>query len=157
MAWPPPLTPPDAGASYLGVYGLQNVWVAWIVSRAPELAAVTPEALRRFGRRKPPPCPICDRPMQLRLASPPKRDRRHRTKANAEARRRQGGRVWKCYRHDPPVVRQATDPVDDEPAPDIDAIGMIAKGNPILDYVYADDGTGRVRWIVLVDGQEREL
>jgi hypothetical protein len=91
-----------------------------------------------------------------RLATPPKRDRRRRTKANAAARRRQGGRVWKCYRHNPPVVCQATEWVDEERAPDVDVLAKVGNG-AILDYVYADDGTGRVRWIVLEDGKETGL
>ncbi len=38
--------PPDAGTSYVGVYGLRNPWVAWLCNAAPELAALTPFELQ---------------------------------------------------------------------------------------------------------------
>jgi hypothetical protein len=152
MKWPPPFTPPDAGASYLGTYGLANIWVAWIVGRAPELAAVTPAALRR--PRAAPPCPACQTVMVFRVSSPTKRDRRRRSKGKAAARRRQGGACWKCYRHKEPIVVSAE--LATERAPDVDVLAKVGNG-AVLDYVYADDGTGRARWIVLEDGKETRL
>lgn len=145
--WPPPHTPPDAGSSYLGVYGLANLWVAWILSREPSLLGLTPTELQREARRQAEPCPACAAPMRLRLAAPPKRDRRRRGKAKAEARRRAGGRVWKCYHHDPTIV-VAIEPMQFERAPKVDVLGKIAQGT-ILDYVYASAPGGKAAWTVV--------
>ena len=71
---------PITGNSYLETYGIGNIWTGWLISRAPELAAETPEVLLR--PEKPRFCPVC--PGSQLMA------------------RRPGG--WKCYRHEPPVV-----------------------------------------------------
>lgn len=57
-----PLVPPDAGASYAGVYGLHNPWVIWLMNRAPDLVALTPIELQRRFRVAVVRCPgpICD-------------------------------------------------------------------------------------------------
>ena len=148
----PPFTPPDAGATYLGTYGVGNVWVSWLVSKAPEVAASTPLDLQRYQRRAPRKCPICSHPMVVRLQAPAKRDRRHRSKAKAAARRQAQGQVWKCYRHEPPAMVPIRIDYDAIPAPDVDVLAKVGRG-AILDYVYMDDGQG-ARWVVLEDGKE---
>ena len=69
---------PIADNSYLGTYGLRNIWTGWIIGQAPELIAETPEALLR--PESPRRCPGCPEQMV----------------------RRPGG--WKCYHHEPPLV-----------------------------------------------------
>jgi hypothetical protein len=70
---------PRADSSYMGTYGLTNIWTGWLISQAPELAAQTPAALRT-----PEVTPRCPSPCGWRMI------------------RRPG--AWKCYQHDPPVV-----------------------------------------------------
>jgi hypothetical protein len=62
---------PAADNSYLGTYGINNIWTGWIIGQAPELVAERPEALLR--PEAPRRCPACNQLMA----------------------RRPGG--WKCY------------------------------------------------------------
>lgn len=109
----------DAGASYFGVYGMVNVWTAWLLSRSPELLARTPRQLRRS--EPPPRCRqvergnVCNAPMVLRTMAKPKADRRKRSKKSKAERRRAGGIVWKCYRHEQTVVVAARFDIDGSP------------------------------------------
>jgi hypothetical protein len=88
---------PLANSSYMGTYGLGNIWTGWLISKAPELIAETPEALLRpeAARR----CPSCGQQMS----------------------RRPGG--WKCYRHEPPIV--ILEEVRLPRSPQIDVIGCL--------------------------------
>lgn len=89
---------PAADNSYLGTYGLTNIWTGWIISKSPELAADTPAALLR--PKTPPHCPLCDDPMARRPGA------------------------WKCYNlsHQQPVV------ILDQPSfprsPNLNALGV---------------------------------
>lgn len=51
------LPPVDAGDSYLGQYGLSNAWVAWLLSRAPDLVAIRAPAFRNLKTEIAPVCP----------------------------------------------------------------------------------------------------
>jgi len=116
--WHPP-PPPDAGASYLGVYGFMP-WTLWIMRHAPELVALTPKKLRQMV------APLCP---EGHWPSKP-----HRMML------RPGG--WVCYRHpkwteDGPVecpVRLPFEP-QFERAPDIDVLSRV---NDVLDVVYEE-------------------
>ena len=123
-------TPPDAGASYMGVYGLRNPVVAWAVGRAADLLVQTPEALAAAGRKEPPPCPdkACHRPMRFRIE------------------RGMIG-VWRCYNFDRHAEPTTVRPRAAYDSPDVDVIAA-ARAGKMLDYVYANpDGKG-ARWIV---------
>jgi hypothetical protein len=71
---------PIADNSYLGTYGINNIWTGWLISRAPDLVAETPHALLR--PEPTPACPLCREPMARRPGA------------------------WKCYNpaHHEPVV-----------------------------------------------------
>lgn len=71
---------PATDNSYLGTYGITNIWTGWLISQAPHLVAETPAALLRPGAT--PRCPdfLCGAPMVRRLGA------------------------WKCYHHEKPVV-----------------------------------------------------
>lgn len=57
--------PPDAGMSILGVYGLQNPMVLWLLNRRPDLLAETPQ---EFMSHNPGTAPICGWAGELDLA-----------------------------------------------------------------------------------------
>lgn len=71
---------PIADNSYLGTYGVGNIWTGWLISQVPHLVAERPEALLR--REAPRRCPGCDQQMARRPGT------------------------WKCYNpcHQQPVV-----------------------------------------------------
>ncbi|OGS01141.1 MAG: hypothetical protein A2V88_08655 [Elusimicrobia bacterium RBG_16_66_12] len=120
---PPP--PPDAGASFMGVYGLGNPWVLWLLRKQAELLALTPEQLRRDL------VPVCP---DSRGWKP------HRMMLRPEG--------WVCYRHPKWMEgRMIESPVRVlfEPrlqrAPKGDVLTRVKEA---LDVVY-DDGEWRVR------------
>ena len=96
--------PPDAGVSALGHWTLASPMVVWMLTHAPDLLACRPKALvsRRGVLRCPPPC--------------------------YKAMVRRPG-AWKCYRHDPPYVREDGDPY--ERAPELDVLGRTGE---LLDW-----------------------
>lgn len=69
-----------ADNSYMGTYGLGNIWTGWLISQAPHIVAGPADALQRAER--PERCPECE----------------------AQMARRPG--CWKCYSsaHEDPVV-----------------------------------------------------
>ncbi|OFW63655.1 MAG: hypothetical protein A2Y74_04460 [Actinobacteria bacterium RBG_13_63_9] len=71
---------PIADDSYMGIYGLGNIWTGWIMSQAPHVVAEPPAYLQRHETA--PRCPECDWPMVRRVG------------------------CWKCYRlaHEETVV-----------------------------------------------------
>lgn len=74
-------TPPDNGASYLGVYGLKNELVCWLIGLgAGELVGLTPSEM--MAPMTPPECPLLH------------------DGANAFATMLYRPPWWKCYRHD---------------------------------------------------------
>lgn len=80
---------PAADTSYMGTYGLANVWTGWLISQKPELVAEGADVLQRY--ETPPRCPD------------PRGEHRH-VLMGVPMVRRPG--CWKCYRveHDEPVV-----------------------------------------------------
>jgi len=86
---PASLVPPDAGASYMGFYGLGNPWTIWLLNAASELVAEVPSELVKHEPSRS--CPGCQHPMVRRPGA------------------------WRCYRHDEPITVLA--PVRLEKAP----------------------------------------
>lgn len=71
-------TPPDNGASYMGVYGLKNELVCWLIGRgAGELVGLRPDEM--LAPMTPPRCPHEDHDDSTPLLYRPP--------------------WWKCYRH----------------------------------------------------------
>lgn len=112
-----PGPPPDAGASYLGAYGLMNAWAIWLATRRPDLAELTPLELQALMHAAAPRCPDdhCRALMVARAGE------------------------WVCYRHPRPL--RLKDGMRLSRAPRFDAL---AHAGDVLDYQRDEDGTWRV-------------
>lgn len=120
---------PDAGASMLGHYGLVNPMMAWLLRRHPELLAETPTEFR--GATEPAPrCGAGDGLERCRQTMLFRYDER-------------GQAVWKCYEHEPPLLRPVRRP---EAAMqrglrlELDWMLKATREGKILDLVFDDGG-----------------
>ena len=107
--------PPDNGASYLGVYGLANPVVCWLIGKgAGELVALRPSEL--LAPQRAPNCPgDHDAPTPM-LYRPP---------------------WWKCYRHDETVAVPMQPRLQDIPFYDGGVFQALSKE---VDLVYSKEG-----------------
>lgn len=112
-----PDPPPDAGASYLGAYGIVNAWAIWLSTRRPDLAELTPQEVQRQLQGPPPGCPA----------------RRCRARMVPRAGE------WVCYRHEPPIREK--DGLRLSRAPRFDALAHV---DDVLDYQRDEDGAWQV-------------
>jgi hypothetical protein len=105
---------PDAGATFLGAYGLRNPMVLWLLRKHPELLAFTPGEIAHGAQA--PYCAVGHRPAPMMF-------------------RKDG---WVCYRHDRPrrIAASFETPtceiVDAAGAP-VDALAQVGRG---VDLVY---------------------
>lgn len=114
----------------LGHYGLQNEMVAWLLRRRPDLLAETPTEFRRPPEAAPR-CPAC---RLLSTLPPPAMLFRYDDRGRA---------VWKCYEHDPPVVRlvqRATPAMQRDLGLDLGWMLKATLEGKILDLVFDDGG-----------------
>lgn len=131
----PTKPPPDAGHTYLGRYGLANPWVAWLVGRAPELAA----HVQINGARGAPPRCVADRERWNGKRWVLDRDeRRQRQPCDRLMLYRPG--AWRCYQHPKPAT--VLDRPRYERAPDLDVLRRVGDGT-ILDGGYDEFGAYR--------------
>ena len=70
---------PAADSSYMGTFGIGNIWTGWLISQKPELVAEGADVLQRY--ETPPRCPD---------------PRGEHPGSNSPMSRRPG--CWKCYR-----------------------------------------------------------
>lgn len=93
---------PAADGTYFGAYGITNPWVAWLIRRAPNLVARTPDRML-VAAPIVPSCPDqdCSKPMVSRPGA------------------------WCCYRHDETIRVLIEDKF--ERAPDVDVLSRVQQ------------------------------
>lgn len=89
------LPPPDAGASYLGTYGLGNAWTAWLLAHEPNLLASPPSALTRTDVGAP---PLCDAVRERVIDNEWRKSPEPDDLCEQPMLYRPG--AWCCYRHE---------------------------------------------------------
>lgn len=133
--------PPDAGNTTLGAFGLQNPIVSWIMTKNPEILAMSPRQLTRGLKAPTCPRPYCWYPMVLRVI---------------DAEGRQPRRlVWRCFKHgggDVPT-REIAPPVMDRPKVSMQEMIAATKRGAILDY--QPDPWGQQRLTIIEKPRKR--
>lgn len=107
---------PDAGATFLGAYGLRNPMVLWLLRKHPELLAFTPGEIARGAQA--PYCAVGHRPVPMLF-------------------RRDG---WYCYRHSSPrrIAASLETPTCDIVDADGGSVDALAQIGHALDLIYKD-------------------
>ena len=120
----------------LGHYGLVNPMMAWLLRRRPELLAETPTEFRR-PTEPPPACGV-----EVAVGS----GFTERCRRIMLFRYERGQAVWKCYEHEPPVVRsvrRATSAMQRGVNTSLDWMVAATREGKMLDLVF-DQGA----WVV---------